>query len=254
MPRKPTRRRNSIYCKCRDSAGTGFNTRQFSVGIINEFCFYIRMKFLRTTVLTVSLLAFLSVPALAQTKIGTVDLRKLFDGYWKTRQVQTVLNDRKTQLDNDDKSMRDDLKKGSDEYQKLLAQANDQAISADQRDKRKQAAADKLKQLQDAKTTIDQFERQAQITLSEQGQRMRDNILSDIKAAVAAQAKVAGYSLVIDTAAETANATTAVVYSSGENDLTDAVLKRLNAGRTDSTTPAPVVTSPSSLLLNTNKP
>ena len=219
------------------------------------------MKLLRTTILTISLLAFLSVPAPAQTKsspaqtskIGTVDLRKLFDGYWKTRQVQTVLNDRKAQLDNDDKSMRDDFKKGSDEYQKLLAQANDQAFSADQRDKRKQIAADKLKQLQDSKTAIDQFERQAQITLSEQSQRMRDNILSDIKAAVTAQAKVAGYSLVIDAAAETANATTAVVYSSGENDLTDVVLKQLNAGAPISTLSAPVVTSPSSLL-GTNTP
>ena len=219
------------------------------------------MKLLRTTILTISLLAFLSVPALAQTKsslaqtnkIGTVDLRKLFDGYWKTRQVQTVLNDRKVQLDNDDKSMRDDLKKGGDEYQKLLAQANDQALSADQRDKRKQAAADKLKQLQDSKTAIDQFERQAQITLSEQSQRLRDNILSEIKAAVTVKAKAAGYSLVIDAAAETANATTAVVYSSGENDLTDAVLKQLNAGAPISTTPAPVLTSPSSLL-GTNTP
>jgi len=108
--------------------------------------------------------------------------------------------------------------------------------------------------LLDAKAAIDQFERQAQITLSEQSQRMRDNILSEIKAAVTAQAKAAGYSLVIDAAAESANATTAVVYSNGENDLTDAVLKQLNAGAPISTTPAPVVTSPSSLLLNTNKP
>jgi outer membrane protein len=211
------------------------------------------MKLLRTTILTVSLLAFLSVPALAQTKIATVDLRKLFDGYWKTKQAQTVLNDRQAQLVKDAKSLSDDLKKGSDEYQKLLEQANDQALSADQRDKHKQAAADKLKQLQDAKTAMDQFDRQAQVTLSEQSQRMRDNVLSDIKAAVTAQAKVAGYSLVIDAAAETANATTAVIYTSGENDLTDAVLKRLNAGAPISATPAAGVTSPSSLL-GTNTP
>ena len=126
------------------------------------------MKFLRTTVLTISLLAFLSVPALAQTKIGTVDLRKLFDGYWKTKQAQAALTDRQAQLGKDIKSMSDELKKGGEEYQKLLEQANDQAISADQRDKRKQAAADKLKQLQDSKTAIDQFERQAQVTLREQ--------------------------------------------------------------------------------------
>lgn len=211
------------------------------------------MKLLRTTILTVSLLVFLSVPALAQNKIATVDLRKLFDGYWKKQQAQTVLNDRQAQFIKDAKSLSDDLKKGGDEYQKLLEQANDQALSTDQRDKYKQAAADKLKQLQDAKNAMDQFEHQAQITLSEQSQRMRENVLSDIKVAVTAQAKVAGCSLVIDAAAETANATTAVIYTSGENDLTDAVLKRLNAGAPISATPAPVVTPPSSLL-GTNTP
>ena len=212
------------------------------------------MKFLRTTVLTVILLALLSVPALAQSKIGTVDLRKLFDGYWKTKQAQAALNDRKTQLDKDDKGMRDDLKKGSDDYQKLLEQANDQAISADERDRRKATAADKLKALQDNKNAIDTFERQAQVTLSEQGQRMRENILTEIKAAVSSQAKIAGYALVIDAAAETANATTAVIYTNGENDLTDAVLKQLNAGAPISTLPTPVAPSPASLLYGTNKP
>jgi len=207
------------------------------------------MKFLRTTVLTLLLLLVLSVPAMAQTKIGTVDLRKLFDGYWKTKQAQAALTDRKGQLDKDDKSMRDDLKKGSDDYQKLLEQSNDQALSADERDKRKQAAADKMKQLQDSKAAIDQFERQAQVTLSEQSQRMRDKILNEIKIAVSAQAKAAGYMLVIDSAAETANATTAVIYSNGENDLTDAVLKQLNVDAPIGTAPAvPVGGTPSSLL------
>jgi len=210
------------------------------------------MKFLRIVILTLSLLAFLSVPALAQTKIGTVDLRKLFDGYWKTKQAQAALNDHKAQLDRDYKGMRDDLKKGSDEYQKLLEQANDQAIAADERDRRKQAVADKLKQLQDSKNAIDQFDRQAQVTLSEQGQRMRENILGEIKAAVATQARSAGFALVIDAAAETANATTAVVYSSGENDLTASVLKQLNAGAPISTlSPA---TSPSSLFNSNSSP
>ncbi|HTY88448.1 MAG TPA: OmpH family outer membrane protein [Candidatus Acidoferrum sp.] len=212
------------------------------------------MKFLRTTILTASILAWLSVPALAQTKIGTVDLRKLFDGYWKTKQAQQALNDRKAQLDADDKTMREGLKKGSDEYQKLLEQANDQAISSDERDRRKQTAADKLKQLQESKNALDSFERQAQVTLSEQGQRMRENILTEIKAAVATQARKSGYTLVIDAAAETANATTAVVYTSGENDLTADVLKQMNAGAPLGTLSTPAVSSPSLLYSNTNRP
>jgi outer membrane protein len=212
------------------------------------------MKFIRTTVLTLSLLAFLSLPALAQTKIATVDLRKVFDGYWKTKQAQAALNTRKAELDADDKTMREGLKKGSEEYQKLLEQANDQAISSEERDRRKQVAADKYKQLVESKNALDTFERQAQVTLSDQGQRMRENILTEIKAAVASQARSGSYTLVIDAAAETANATTAVVYTSGENDLTAAVLKQLNAGAPISTTPAPAPTTPSSLFSNTNSP
>jgi Skp family chaperone for outer membrane proteins len=130
-----------------------------------------------------------------------------------------------------------------------LEQANDQALSADERDKRKQSADDKLKDLQTAKASIDQFERQAQTTLGEQRQRMRDNILTEIKAAVATKAKAADDTLVFDTAAETVNGTMAIVYSSGDNDLTDAVLAQLNAGapidvtQPDTTTPPPLTNS-----------
>ncbi len=172
----------------------------------------------------------MSGSALAQTKIATVDLRKLFDNYYKTKLAQAAIQERAAQLDKDDKSMKDDLKKGGEDYQKLLQQANDQAISADERDKRKQAADDKLKQLQASKAAIDQFERQAQTTLSEQRQRMRDNILTEIKAAIATKAKAGDDTLVFDTAAETVNGTMALIYSTKDNDLTEAVLAQLNAG------------------------
>ena len=104
---------------------------------------------------TVLLLAFMGGSALAQTKIATVDLKKLFDNYYKTKLAQAAIQERASQLDKDDKSMKDDLKKGSDDYQKLVQQANDQALSADERDRRKQSADDKLKDLQEKKAAID---------------------------------------------------------------------------------------------------
>jgi outer membrane protein len=207
---------------------------------------------LRTVFPTVLLLAFMGGSALAQTKIATVDLKKLFDNYYKTKLAQAAIQERASQLDKDDKSMKDDLKKGSDDYKKLVQQANDQALSADERDRRKQSADDKLKQLQASKDAIDQFERQAQTTLSEQRQRMRDNILVEIKAAVATKAKAANDTLVFDTAAETVNGTMAVIYSTNDNDLTDAVLAQLNAGapidltKPDTTTPPSVTNAPGS--------
>jgi Skp family chaperone for outer membrane proteins len=188
------------------------------------------MKILRTMILTVSFLAFLSVPALAQTRIATVDLRKLFDGYWKTKQAQVSIQERAAQLDKDDKGMRDDLKKASDEYQQLLEQANDQAISSDERTKRQQAADAKLKELQGSKAAMTQFESEAQNRLADQRQQMRADILKEIQTAITAKAQAAGYSLVLDAAAETVNGTPAVLYNNNDSDLTDAVLAQLNAG------------------------
>lgn len=185
---------------------------------------------LRTVFPAFLLVALMSSSALAQGKIATVDLKKLFDNYYKTKLAQANIQERAAQLDSDDKSMKDDFKKGGDDYQKLVQQANDQALSADERDRRKQSADDKMKLLQANKASIEQFERQAQTTLTEQRQRMRDNILTEIKAAVNTKAKAAGYTLVLDTAAETVNGTMAIVYSSGENDMTDAILAQINAG------------------------
>jgi outer membrane protein len=189
------------------------------------------MKFTLKSFLTGGLLMiFLSGSALADTKIGTVDLRKLFDNYWKTKAAQAAIQERAAQLDKDDKAMKDDLKKGSDDYQKLLSQINDPVISNEERDRRKLTAEEKLKQLQGSKTAIEQFERQAQSTLGEQRQRMRDNILGEIKTAVNAKAKLENFSLVLDSAAETVNGTLAVVYNNGQNDITETILSQLNAG------------------------
>jgi outer membrane protein len=212
------------------------------------------MKNLFRTILPVLLLmTFMGGSALAQTKIATVDLRKLFDNYYKTKLAQAQIQEHAAQLDNDDKSMKNDLKKASDDYQTLLQQSSDQALSADERDRRKQAASDKLKELQSNKAAIDQYERQAQTTLGEQRQRMREKIIIEIKAAVTTKAKTGGYTLVFDTAAETVNGTMAIVYTSGDNDLTDAVLAQLNAGAPIDTT-NPVTTTPPPLTNGTGNP
>ena len=176
------------------------------------------------------LLTVLSGSAWAQGRIATVDLRKLFDGYWKTKQADAALKDRATDLDKEDKNLRDDLKRANDEYQKLLSDANDQAVSAEERDKRKKAAEAKLKEIKDSEDAIVQFGRQAQTTLTEQRRRMRENILSEIRTVVTAKAKSGGYALVVDTAADSVNNTPIILFSNAENDLTDTILSQINAG------------------------
>jgi outer membrane protein len=167
--------------------------------------------------------------AWAETRIGTVDLRKIFEGYWKKKQAEAQLKDRQADMEKEDKNMLEDYKKMKEEYQTLLSNANDQAASPEERERRKKSAEDKLKQLKDLEDTIRQYETQARSTLLDQSQRTRSKILEEIRTVVRAKAQAAGFSLVIDTASESANQTPFVLFTNNENDITDLILKELNA-------------------------
>jgi outer membrane protein len=210
---------------------------------------------LRMLFTAILLLALATLPAFGQNKVATVDLKKLFDNYYKTKLATQAIQDRANDMDKDYTTMAQDLKKKSDQYEQLLESASDPAVSDQERQKRKASADDLLKQLQDSKAAIDQYERQAQMTLADQKQRMRDSILDAIKKVIADRAKAGGYTLVLDTAAETVNGTPSIVFTTGEGDLTDDVLKQLNAAAPpdlpETSEPAPVFLSTNSLPYNT---
>jgi outer membrane protein len=169
------------------------------------------------------------LPAAAQTpKIGIVDLRKVFDNYWKTKQADANLKDEAGGLERERKSMLEQFQKSQDEYRKRLDSANDAAVSPEERDRRKKGSEDELVKLKELQNNIEQFDRQARTTLNEKQRRMRDNLLVEIKDVVKAKAKAARYTFVLDTAAESLNNTPVVLFNSGENDLTDEILKELN--------------------------
>lgn len=193
---------------------------------------------LRKLVLGLALTVLVSVPAFGQSKLATVDLRKLFDNYWKKKQAEAALNERKADIEKEDRNMLEDYRKLKEDYQSMLTSASDQAVSSEERDKRKTAAEEKLRRLKELEESITQYERQARTNIGEQSQRMRANILKEITTVVTAKAKAAGYALVIDTAAESVNNTPIILFTNNENDITDSVLRDLNATAPTETTKA----------------
>jgi outer membrane protein len=183
---------------------------------------------LSKTLLALLLLAGPGGSAWAQGRFATIDLRKVFDNYWKTKQADAALKGRAADMEKDHKNMVDDYQKAKNEYTGLLADANNQALSNEERERRKRTAEDKLKSLKDSEESIGQYERQARTTLDEQRRRMRDNIVGEIRKVLDAKAKSAGYSVVFDTTAESANGTPFLLYSDNENDLTDAIIQQMN--------------------------
>lgn len=179
------------------------------------------------------------VTASAADRIAVVDLKKVFDGYWKTKQADLNLKERAGELDKKRKDMLDDLKKSGDEYKKLVESATDSAVSLEERDRRKKSAESKLRELQEIEQSIGQFDRSARAQLGEQQRNMRDKIVVEIRDLVNKKAKTAGYSAVLDSAAESAVGTPILLFNATLPDLTDEIISQLNA-----TAPAGALASP----------
>lgn len=180
---------------------------------------------------TALLLGFLPLGAQAEIKLGIVDLRKVFDGYYKTKDADTKIKEEAGGLEKTAKGMLEDYKKANEEYKTLMEAANDPAVSTEEKQKRKKAAEDKLIEIRQTEQQVQAFQRQSETTLLEKRRRMRDQILREIRETVVSKAKTLGLSLVIDTAADSINQTPVVLYTNGENDLTDDLLQTLNASQ-----------------------
>jgi Skp family chaperone for outer membrane proteins len=165
----------------------------------------------------------------AEQKIGIIDLKKIFDGYYKTRQADAALKERVADADKVMKGMADDYEKARDEYKKLIDSSNDQAVSAEEREKRKKGAEGKLAELQELERGVRTFRSTTQTTLEEQKRRMREEILTYLKGVITAHAKKGNYSHVLDVAAESRNETPVLMYTNGQNDFTDDILAEINA-------------------------
>lgn len=184
--------------------------------------------FLKRLIPGLLLFSVLGSSALAQMRIATVDIGKAFTNYWRFKQDSATFDQRKADLAKAEKDMIDAFQKSKDDYQKLLADANNQAVSAEEREKRAKAAEDKLKELKQTDDDIRQFETQARQTLSDQVNRMRDKLVNEIREVVKSKAIAGNYNLVLDTTPQSSGLPI-VLYNTGETDLTDAVLKQLNA-------------------------
>lgn len=203
------------------------------------------MKILRLTSLTLVLLVAMAFSATAQSKLATVDIKKVFNGYYKTKLAMTSLDNRRAELKKELVAQHEGLVKAEDDYKQMLDGLNDQAISADERDKRKQAATTKAREIAASKSSFDQFQRQADAQLKEENDRMTSNLFTDIQKAVKEKAQLGGYTMVINS-----SLTEAFVYVSPEVDITESVLAQLNAG-------APIdLTKPAGtpLTVSTNRP
>lgn len=191
---------------------------------------YSILKRSATLIAAVAILNLVSGTAVAQTqRIAVVDMKKAFDSYYKTKQAEAQIKERAAESDKVYKTMIEDYKKANQDYKSLIDSSNDQAVSSEEREKRKKSAETKLLDLQEIEKSVKQYESQARTTIGSMEKRMRDKIVEEIREVVNRLSSGGGYTYVLDSAAVTAYQTPIILFHDAKNDLTEAVVKEINA-------------------------
>lgn len=186
------------------------------------------MTSLTRTLLGAFAAAFLATSAHAQMKLAVVNMKLVFDGYWKTMQSDATVKEREAEFKTERKKMEEDYEKLNAEFRELDKGSRDPAISAEEQKKRKDSANSKLLEIREIEQSVQNFDRNFRQQVADQIQRMRENIFRDIREVVETKAKAGGYNVVLNTAAEITQVPV-FMYVTGLPDVTQDVLSDLNA-------------------------
>lgn len=178
-----------------------------------------------------SLLLLSASVALAQPKIAVVDMKKVFDGYWKTKQLDKKLSGSLQEFNDQQKKMIEQFQAAQKEYLAIKESAEDSAISASEKERRNTESEEKLQQIRQLENDIRSHKRSGEVRLTEQQVRHKNNLISDIKDTIKVKARSEGFSLVLNTAAVDINQAPIVLFTDGANDITDDILAALNQGK-----------------------
>lgn len=188
-------------------------------------------KTLITALLAIAITLGTTHTASAQQKIGTVDMKKIFESYYKTKDAETKMNEERASIKRDldertekRKLMEADITKLNDELKKPeLSGAKKEAAAKD----REKKIADWQEMMKDLQAfTKEQDEKIGAKTLN-----IRNGIVSDIKAIVNEKIKSDGYDLVFDTSGLSSNGVPMVMYAKDSYDFTKDIIEKLNATR-----------------------
>ncbi len=197
-------------------------------------------KYLTLPALLLSL-AFGTATASAQaTKIGTVDMKRVFESYYKTKDAEAKINEARNAAKKELEDRMDIAKKSLEEVKKLDEAISKPELSKDAKEQKAKQRSEKATELQNMDREIREFQQSREKQLQEQSVRMRAGIVDDINKIVADKVKAENFEMVFDKSGPSLNGVPIVLYSRDNFDFTDTVITALNKTKgTAEAAPAP---------------
>ena len=164
----------------------------------------------------------------AATAIGVISLEKVYNGYWRTDVENKKLKSKQEEALDRIKKLEESLRKEGTVLGNMIKAMQDPRLAAAERSNRQQQVQAKQKELQQMQDAIQGFRERTRKDLELDMRKEREQIMEEIQQIVTAEAKKRKLNLVLDEAARSAAIAPIVIFTDGENDLTEEVLRQLN--------------------------
>ena len=164
-------------------------------------------------------------------KIGTVDMKKVFESYYKTKDAEAKINEARNGAKKELEDRMDVAKKTLDEVKKIDEEMNKPELSKEAKEQKSKIRAEKAGELQNMDREIREFQQSREKQLQEQSVRMRAGIVEDINKVVAEKVKAENFDVVLDKSGPSLNGVPIVLYARDSYEFTDAVVTGLNKNK-----------------------
>jgi Skp family chaperone for outer membrane proteins len=181
-------------------------------------------------------ITLLAGSAQADVKVGTIDMKQVFDTYYKTKDAEAKINEARSQAKKELDERLDSFNKAQEDAKKLNEEANKPELAAAAKADKSKLLNEKLQALGALQREIQEFQQSRERQLSEQSVRSRNNLVEEINKVISDKVKAAGYDVVLDKSGQSLNAVGVVIYSRESFDFTNDVVTELNKAKPASKT------------------
>jgi len=166
----------------------------------------------------------------SEPKIAVVDMETIFKSYYKTKINSAKFKKQAATYKEYADNLANSQLKLEEEFRALRDASQNIAFSETERESKRLAARDKYRQLEAKQNELQQYDREKSTKLKEQYDKMRKELLSEIRKNIAKYAKQQLYTIVIDASGKTMNNIPLIIYYQTEMDITEIIIARINKG------------------------
>jgi Skp family chaperone for outer membrane proteins len=188
------------------------------------------MKYSKITKILFSLASLILVTShlQAETKIGIVDMNRIFSEYDKTKKTQAEYEVLEKNANKELDTRIDQLKKEVDAIDKLNTDLEKPDLNNDVREGKQKEREAKIAQAKKLDEETTAFRSNKEKKFQEEFSKTRKTIIDDIMIVINEQTKIRGFDLLLDKSGLSAGAVPVVLYSRPDLDISSDIIAILN--------------------------